>query len=116
MFVKVHEEKEGKWNTEGTNHGIKALNVQKKMWFIQPQDKTVQPNFCLRKAALHRNPTLFLFFSDLIQLPFWFPKTAVTELVQSTLLWNDEPGNFQKKKIFSVAFPLLQTDKFACCK
>lgn len=51
---------------------------------------------------------------DWMQLQFQFPQTAVgnlTELVQSTLLQDDESGNFQKKEIGSVAFPPLQTGK-----
>lgn len=82
---------------------------RKKVVYPAPgQDSAAQ--LLSQEAAPHN---IFLRFDPVAIL---ISQNSFTELVQSTLLWNYEPGNFPKKEIVSVAFPLLQTNKFACCK
>lgn len=87
----------------GINHfmALRFSVCRKESGLSSPRTRQQSPTkLCLRK--LHpADPVQFLFSSDLIQLQFQFPKTAVgnlSGLVQSTLLQDDEPGNFQKRK------------------
>lgn len=117
MFGKVHEEKEGKWNTDGTNHLIALwLSMyRKKVVYSAPgQDSSTQlvsQEGCTPQKS-HTVP-LFLTFDSVAILISQNSCYRTGSKYSALEQWARQ---FSEEGDCLCSISSMQTDKFACCK